>query len=75
MHNFSFEARKEFFTAAVGATSALTGLVFVALSINLLRILSVLGLSVCVGEASVLPDGSLGVGMFTAWILLIEVVR
>lgn len=44
MDAYSIEGWKEFFVAGTGAAAALTGLVFVALSINLTRILALPGL-------------------------------
>jgi hypothetical protein len=63
MHSINFDAWKDFFTAAVSATSALTGLVFVALSINLSRILAMPGMSARGGEALVLLGGALLMAM------------
>lgn len=66
MNTINFETWKEFFAAAVSATSALTGLVFVALSINLSKILAMPGMSARGGEALVL----LGAALFVALIAL-----
>jgi len=63
MHSINFDQWKDFFTAAVSATSALTGLVFVALSINLSRILSMPGMSARGGETLVLLGGALIMAM------------
>jgi hypothetical protein len=67
MHTVSFDAWKDFFTAAVSATAALTGLVFVALSINLSKILTQPGLSARGGETLIL----LAAALFTALMTLI----
>lgn len=50
MHGYSTDGWAEFFVASTGAAAGLTGLVFVALSINLTRILSLPGLSGRAGE-------------------------
>ena len=55
----SFEPWKDFFAASVGAASALAGLVFVALSINLDRILKFRGLTARSGETIVLLSAAL----------------
>jgi hypothetical protein len=49
----------DFMVATAGATSALAGLVFVALSINLTRILALPGVSARAGETIVLLAGAL----------------
>lgn len=59
MHGVSLESWKDFYAAAAGATSALAGLVFVALSINLARILAVPGLPARAGETIILLSAAL----------------
>ncbi len=63
-----------FFVAEVGASAALTGLVVVAISINLAKILSYPSLPDRAAEAPFALVGVL-VGVFTAWVLLIEILR
>ena len=50
MHGYSIDGWDSFFVAGTGAAAALTGLVFVALSINLTQILSAPGLPGRAGE-------------------------
>lgn len=59
MDAFSTAGWEAFFTAEVAAAGALTGLVFVGLSINLSRILSGAGLSGRAGEALIVLMGTL----------------
>jgi hypothetical protein len=56
MHAFTLAGWDNFFVACAGASAALAGLVFVALSINLTRILAIPGLAARAGE-SVIPLG------------------
>ncbi len=63
MQTLNFEAWKDFFTASVSATSALTGLVFVALSNNLSKILAMPGMSARGGEVLVLLGGALFISL------------
>lgn len=78
MHTVSFDAWKEFFTAAVSATAALTGLVFVALSINLAKILTQPGLSARGGETLILWAAALFTSLMTlipgqpSWVMAIK---
>jgi len=58
------------FLAGAGASAALAGLLFVAVSINLTRILEVSGRPGRAGEAIVLL-----VAVLDAWVLLIEILR
>lgn len=67
MHNINFIDWKDFFTAAVSGTSALTGLVFVALSNNLTKILAMPGMVARGGEVLL----QLGGALFIALIALI----
>ena len=53
------EPWKDFYVAVAGAASAMAGLVFVALSINLTRILTVPGLPTRGAEAIILPSAAL----------------
>jgi modulator of FtsH protease len=55
----NLEGWKDFFTAAAGAASALAGLVFVALSINLTRILETPGLPARGAETIILLSAAL----------------
>lgn len=54
MHAYSTAGWKSLFVAGTGASAALAGLLFVAISINLERILQSAGLSGRAGEAMVL---------------------
>ena len=54
MHGYSAAEWQSLFVAEVGASAALTGLLFVAISLNLARILQGAGLSGRAGEAMVL---------------------
>jgi modulator of FtsH protease len=51
MVDVAWSSWMNFYVATAGAAAALTGLVFVALSINLTRILAMPGMSARVGEA------------------------
>jgi hypothetical protein len=55
---------ENFFVAKVGAAAALTGLLFVAVSINLTRILAVAHLPARAGETLVVLGGALAVATF-----------
>src|SRR5271156_6756556 len=55
----SLEGWKEFYVAVAGAASALAGLVFVALSINLSQILAIPGLPARGGETIILLSAAL----------------
>jgi modulator of FtsH protease len=57
MNGFTLAGWDNFFVACAGASAALVGLVFVALSINLSRILAIPGLAARAGE-SVIPLGA-----------------
>ena len=59
MHDVNTEGWKDFFAAASGAASALAGLVFVALSINLTKILASPGLPARAGETLILLSAAL----------------
>jgi modulator of FtsH protease len=59
MHGVNTEEWKDFFVAVSGAASALAGLVFVALSINLSRILEMPGLPARAGETIILLAAAL----------------
>ena len=59
----------------MSAGAALTGLVFVALSINLRQILGGPGLPARTGEAIVGIIVCLLVGVLDAWVLLVEILR
>ena len=67
MPELDLEAWNDFFAAASGAASALAGLVFVALSINLTKILNVPGLPARAGETIIL----LSAALFAALIALV----
>ena len=51
MRNYDYDAWTEFFLGMLGATAALTGLLFVAISINVERILETEGLAARAAEA------------------------
>jgi len=59
MHEVTLESWKDFYVALAGAASALAGLVFVALSINLARILAIPGLTARGGETIILLSAAL----------------
>ncbi len=61
---------ENFFIAEVGASVALTGLIFVGVSINLTRILSLTGL-----PNRALLALTLLLTILDAWVLLIEINR
>lgn len=67
MQDVNTEGWKDFFVAVAGAASALTGLVFVALSINLAKILEISGLAARAGETIIL----LAAALLTALIALV----
>jgi hypothetical protein len=71
-----------FFVAEVGAAAALTGLIVVAVSINLTRILSFEQLPARAGESLVILISALLIaglghadGVWGAWVLLVEILR
>lgn len=59
METISAESWRDFFVAVVGAASALAGLVFVALSLNLERIRAMPGMSARAGETMILLAAAL----------------
>src|SRR5271156_4915389 len=59
------EGWKDFYVAVAGAASALAGLVFVALSINLEKIISIPGLPARGAETIILLAGALIVALVT----------
>lgn len=59
METFAISGWSDFFTAAAGAASALAGLVFVSLSINLARIIALPGVSGRAAETIILLAGTL----------------
>jgi hypothetical protein len=68
MHAYSTAEWQSLFVAEVGASAALAGLLFVAISINLARILQGAGLSGRAGEAMVLLVAGL-----VAWSALVTI--
>jgi len=63
----------EFLVAIAGASSALTGLVFVALSINLARIIELPGVSGRAAETLIVLAGAL-IGSLAA-LMLVEILQ
>jgi hypothetical protein len=67
---YSAAGWENFLVAETGAAAALAGLLFVAVSINLSRIVSYPGLP---GRAGVIF--SFGAALIDAWVLLVEILR
>jgi len=65
VHGGILEGWKDFYVAVAGAASALAGLVFVALSINLEKILAIPGLPARGAETVILLAGALIVALVT----------
>jgi hypothetical protein len=89
MHAYSPADWQSFYVAVVGAAAALTGLLFVAVSINLANILKedsmlptraaeTLGALLFVMVAAALtlvPVGGISGAVYSAWVLLVEIIR
>jgi hypothetical protein len=67
MNSFTLNGWEDFFVASSGASAALAGLLFVALSINLARILAIPGLAGRAGETFI----PLGINLVVALLALV----